>query len=373
MDVTFVLEESGVTATVEVPCEASAAAAKEVACTALAVSPASVEMRIGTQVLEGTCRLQDTAFGEGVQVVLARSFADIKCPAEYSVEAEYRVGALTRMEEMDINHVSLSPCGALCLFTQKAGYVTGINTDTFSLAFRFKVDSEVCGAPAVSRCRRRCYLACRDSMHEVALPDGEVLRKVDGYSRLVFACGGVVVSRGQMSVSVYDEDLTLLRSLSDKGCGNVAVSHCGGWVITSSEDERKARLWDVNTGEAVDCVPADGWNAALSGSASVFAVDYSGKVQLYDWSGVALGTFEREQHSSFCTMQFTPCGKYLVVRYVDFCRAHSLHQYDVATMSCVRVFPDVAPGSFAISPCSRVVVFINSHYDNVATRHLYPY
>ena len=39
MDVTFVLEESGVTATVEVPCEADAAAAKEVACTALAVSP----------------------------------------------------------------------------------------------------------------------------------------------------------------------------------------------------------------------------------------------------------------------------------------------------------------------------------------------
>ena len=83
MDVTFVLEESGVTATVEVPCEADVAAAKEVACTALAVSPASVEMRIGTQVLEGTCRLQDTAFGAGVQVVLARRFADIKCPAEY--------------------------------------------------------------------------------------------------------------------------------------------------------------------------------------------------------------------------------------------------------------------------------------------------
>ena len=81
------LEESGVTATVEVPCEADVAAAKEVACTALTVSPASVEMRIGTQVLEGTCRLQDTAFDAGVQVVLARPrFADIKCPAEYNVQ-----------------------------------------------------------------------------------------------------------------------------------------------------------------------------------------------------------------------------------------------------------------------------------------------
>ena len=96
MDVTFVLEESGVTATVEVPCEADVAAAKEVACTALAVSPASVEMRIGTQVLEGTCRLQDTAFRAGVQVVLARRFANIKCPAEYSEQNTCRCRVVER-------------------------------------------------------------------------------------------------------------------------------------------------------------------------------------------------------------------------------------------------------------------------------------
>ena len=109
MDVTFVLEESGVTATVEVPCEADVAAAKEVACTALAVSPASVEMRIGTQVLEETCRLQDTAFGAGVQVVLARRFANIKCPAEYSADRKL------------CNLLSLSRCGTLCVFRDGLG------------------------------------------------------------------------------------------------------------------------------------------------------------------------------------------------------------------------------------------------------------
>ena len=179
MDVTFVLEESGVTATVEVPCEADVAAAKEVACTALAVSPASVEMRIGTQVLEGTCRLQDTAFDAGVQVVLARYFADIKCPAEYS--AEVTTGGHRRY----MHHLSLSPCGALCLFTQRAGsvtYVTGLDTETFSPAFKFKVDIEVCGPPAISQFKTRCYLACREGMHEVALPGGEVVRKVNGIS-----------------------------------------------------------------------------------------------------------------------------------------------------------------------------------------------
>ena len=113
MDVTFVLEESGVTATVEVPCEADVAAAKEVACTALAVSPASVEMRIGTQVLEGTCRLQDTAFDAGVQVVLAcPRLADIKCPAEYTAEAP------PGGQDINIEGLSLSPCVALCLFTE---------------------------------------------------------------------------------------------------------------------------------------------------------------------------------------------------------------------------------------------------------------
>ena len=367
MDVTFVLEESGVTATVEVPCEANVAAAKEVACTALAVSPASVEMRIGTQVLEETCRLQDTAFGAGVQVVLAcPRFANIKCPAEYSVEAP------TGGQRMDINRFSLSPCGALCLFTQDPGYVTGLDTETFSPAFEFKVDIGACGALAISRCKTRCYMASMRCLAKVALPGGEVLRKVDGTSYSVFACGGVVVSRGQRSCGVYDENLTLLRSLSHEGCSGFVVSDCGGWMITSSRTEKNARLWDVNTGEAVACVPATGRNVALSRRASVFAVVHSDKVQLYDWSGAALGSFEQENLSFIC-IKFTPCGKYLVVQLAGDHRQHSLHQYDVATMSCVRVFSDVAgASSFVISPCSRAVA-VKSGLVTIVTRHLYPY
>ena len=275
MDVTFVLEESGVTATVEVPCEADVAAAKEVACTALAVSPASVEMRIGTQVLEGTCRLQDTAFDAGVQVVLARRFADIKCPAEYSAEAA------TRKEERDMFCLKLSPCGALCIFSQKDAYYAGFDTETFRPVFRFRVGSGVSGTPAVSRCKTRFYLACREGLHEVALPGGELLRIVGGPSYAVFTCGGVVVSLGEGSVSVYDEDLTLLRSFSHEMRGKAAVSDCGGWVITSSRSEKKARLWDVNTGEAVACVPAGGdCCVALSRCASVFAVECDDEVKL---------------------------------------------------------------------------------------------
>ena len=143
------LEESGVTATVEVPCEADVAAAKEVACTALAVSPASVEMRIGTQVLEGTCRLQDTAFCAGVQVVLAcPRFADIKCPAEYSFERSSRHAAM-----------SLSLCGTLCIYVYDRN-VVGFDTETFDTVFSFEVDTEVVGRPAISQCKTRCYLPC---------------------------------------------------------------------------------------------------------------------------------------------------------------------------------------------------------------------
>ena len=235
MDVTFVLEESGVTATVEVPCEADAAAAKEVACTALAVSPASVEMRIGTQVLEGTCRLQDTAFDAGVQVVLARPrFADIKCPAEYNVqqcrwvEMDWRVGGTAFSE-----YVSLSRCGALCLYSD-GRHVGGFDTETFLNVFDLTMAYRPYRAPAISQCKTRCYMACREHLSEVALPGGEVLRKVDGISRSVYACGSVVVSLSLHGVSVYDEDLTLLRSLSHLQCRKAAVSDCGGWVITCS-------------------------------------------------------------------------------------------------------------------------------------------
>ena len=365
MDVTFVLEESGVTATVEVPCEADVAAAKEVACTALAVSPASVEMRIGTQVLEGTCRLQDTAFDAGVQVVLARRFADIKCPAEYSV------GGPTGGQERKMRHLSLSPCGALCLFAQEEGYVTGLDTVIFSV--KFKVDIEVYGMPAISQCKTRCYLACRQGIHEVALPSGEVLRKVDVLSSAVFACGSVVVSQGTDGVSVYDEDLTLLRSLSHEGCAGLAVSDCGGWAISSSRTAQNARLWDVNTGEAVACVPTNRM-VALSRSASVFAVVWFDEVRLFDWSGAALGNLKKPYHI-FAGLQFTPCGKYLVVRLLDmYADKHLLHQYDVTTMSCVRVIPGSYDcREFAISPCSRVVLFANSGRDTIETRHLYPY
>ena len=378
MDVTFVLEESGVTATVEVPCEADAAAAKEVACTALAVPPASVEMRIGTQVVEGTCRLQDTAFDAGVQVVLARCCANIKCPAEYSVEVP------TGGRDMLIDCFSLSPCGALCLFTQKAGYVTALDTETFSPAFKFKVDIQSYVAPAISQCKTRCYLAYDEGIQEIALPGGEVLRTVDGTSPHpgVFACGGVVVSRCEEGVSVYDEDLTLLRTLPHAGCWKVAVSHCGGWVLTSSQRDPNVRLWDVNTGEAVACVDvADERAVALSLSASVFAVVVCGihpnEVQLYDWSGEALGSVAEAGYRYVCSMQFTLCEKYLVIHFDDDdidSEQFSLHQYDVATMSCVRVFSEVAAyTSFAFSPCSRVVLFTNSSQDSIVTRHLYPY
>ena len=360
MDVTFVLEESGVTATVEVPCEADVAAAKEVACTALAVSPASVEMRIGTQVLEGTCRLQDTAFDSGVQVVLAcPRFADIKCPAEYTAT---HVGPL-----------SLSRCGTLCVYCSLDGRVGGFDTETFNTCCSFEVDGDVRGRPAISQCKTRCYLACGGDVRMVALPGGEVLRKVYGTSDSVFACGNVVVSKSGDGVSVYDEDLTLLRTLSHEGCWDMAVSDCGGWVITSSENESNARLWDVNTGEAVACVPTSGWCMALSRSASVFAVGVENTVRLFDWSGAALRSVD--MYGDGRGMQFTPCGKYLVVREVgddDGAYYAQLHQFDVATMSCVRVIPQNSGVSFAISPCSRVVVVLQSD-GVIATKHLYPH
>ena len=370
MDVTFVLEESGVTATVEVPCEADVAAAKEVACTALAVSPASVEMRIGTQVLEGTCRLQDTAFRAGMQVVLAcPRFADIKCPAEHSEITQ---------------SFSLSRCGTICAFVDWTGHVGGFDTETFDTVFSFKVDANVMCAPAISRCKTHCYLACGNHLRKVALPGGEVLRKVDP-SSAVSSCGNVVVSGSIDGVSVYDEDLTLLRSLSHEGCKTVAVSDCGGWVITSSEGE-EARLWDVNTGVAVACVPVGWWCAvALSRSASVFAaVGEDDTMRLYDWSGAALRSVDVDGEVE--RIQFTPCGKYLVVKVAvtrdddegNTLHHTQLHQYDVATMSRVHVIPQASGGSFAISPCSRVVVFgcENESSDptsGIVTRHLYPH
>ena len=225
-------------------------------------------------------------------------------------------------------------------------------------------------------------------MHDTLLPGmrGRLTRgcasgsggapQVDGLSKSVFACGGVVVSQGEDGVSVYDEDLTLLRSLSHEGCTDMAVSDCGGWVITSSKVEDKARLWDAHAGEAVTCVPAAGvCKVALSRCASVFAVVGRGKVQLYDWSGAALRSVV--VGASIDGVQFTPCGKYFVVILLlaycmtDQSAKYELRQYDVANMSCVLRIENISSSSFAISPCSRVVVCQEG--SSIVTRHLSPH
>ena len=161
-------------------------------------------------------------------------------------------------------------------------------------------------------------------------------------------------------------------------------------MITSSVSEKNARLWDVNTGEAVACVPAHGGAVAISRSAAVFAVvenialqayDWTGwgvKVQLYDWSGASLGSFGDspcDRDAQVLGMQFTPDGKYLLVDLymTDFTGSEHLvlKQYDVATKACVLAIPDVECASFAISPCSRVVIF--GDVKSIVTRYIYPY
>ena len=193
MDVTFVLEESGVTATVEVPCEADVAAAKEVACTALAVSPASVEMRIGTQVLEGTCRLQDTAFDAGVQVVLARPrFADIKCPAEYSVqEGASTVVAVALWHALS----SIVMVRMLVASTQKPSTLPSL------LVWEVTVVFAVYRLPSHSA-RHTATWRVREELRKVALPGGEVLRKVDGTLGRQCSRVTVLLSRREMTASL---------------------------------------------------------------------------------------------------------------------------------------------------------------------------
>ena len=101
-------------------------------------------------------------------------------------------------------------------------------------------------------------------------------------------------------------------------------------------------------------------------------------MQLYDWSGASLGSFgDSPDDMSACVlgMQFTQDGKYLLVDLymtdVTELEHTVLKQYDVATKACVLAIPDVECASFAISPCSRVVIFCA--VKSIVTRYIYPY
>ena len=380
MDVTFVLEESGATATVDVPCDANVAEAKRVACTEFAVSPASVEVRVGTEVVEGTCRLQDTAIGTGVQVVLAcPTHVDVRCPAEYTLP-----------EDTSLLFWTLSQCGRLGVVvhtdsTNRTHYVVGFDTQTFETEFRFKFFIYTSGTkplstPAISRCTTRLYVAqSAGYLSEVALPSGDVLRHIIGPSEAVLTCGRVVVSRCKDSVSVYDEDLTLLRSLAHTGCSNMAASTCGKWLMTSSSSEEVLRLWDVDTGLAVACVSGE-WlrhSLALCPPAGVFFVSGRCEPVIYSWSGDNIGVWDDyTDRLTVLGMQFTPCGEYIVIMVISYGHDYArLYQYNLE-FSEVHEIPDVCDVGhntpFIISPCSRVIIF-EARDNKIVSRPLYPF
>ena len=352
------LEESGATATVEVPCDTNIAAAKEVACTALSVPPESVEVRLGTEVLEGTCLLQNTSISTGERIILSRWLADVRYPAAYSLPP----GSTLR-------GVALSPCGALCLCTfDYYEYITGFSTENFNrlMAMKFTVGSAVYGPPAVSRCKTRCYLACGECFHEATMPKGKILRTIEGSSQAVYTAGDTVVSQDLHRVMVYDTNLTLHRILSHAGLKNVALSDCGIWVLSTSSLDI-TRLWDLRSEDVVATAPAgEACVVALSRCASVFAVVQRGAVHLYDWSGGALHTISMQDTCQ--DMHFTPCGRYLVIS------ANGLSQYEVATATLVREFAAAYGTTFAITPCSRTVIFQQSSpNDDIVTKRLYPH
>ena len=372
MDVTFVLEESGATATVEVPCDANVAEAKRVACTEFAVSPASVEVRIGTEVVDGTCRLQDTAIGAGVQVVLSYiPISDILCPAEFDMPR----GTSSLTQTSPTCTWALSCCGTLCVIRYVSGSIAGFDTATFETAFSFPMnagwsDEDVYSPPAISHCKTRCYVPCGGRFADVYLPEGRLCRFVPAASNALFAAGRVVVSQHTNGLSVFDEDLMLLHSLAHKECEDVVLSKCGKRVVTSSSFGRNARVWDTDTGCAVACVPAaENYPAvALVPYSMRFAVVAEDGVRVYEDSDV-VSMFSVDGYIR--RMQFTPCGRYVLVQIGD--NRCSLHQYDVATLSCVLVIPGNYDHPFTVSPCSRFVVFQSSTRDRIVSRHLHPH
>ena len=375
MDVTFVLEESGATATVEVPCDANVAEAKRVACTEFAVSPASVEVRVDTEVVEGTCRLQDTAIGTGVQVVLAcPAHADVRCPAEYRLDWG---SGFTHVEQWTLSHCA-TLCVTVCSGPGSTPHVYGFDTESFETLFKFALPITKVYPPAISPCKTRCYMPCESSFYVIELPGGDVTDAVDVCSKSVFTCGALVVAKDTDGVSVYDEDLMLLRSLLHNKCSRMAASTCGKWLMTSSSHEMNARVWNIDTGLAVACVQTAGGyrTLAISSRKSIYAVNNGQAVRLHNWSATESRDFSAD--GDVTRMQFTPCGQYLVVQIMrDYdrdnkCEMFELHQYTVDTLSCVHVVPRSCGRSYAISPCSRVVMF-QSPATVIVTRPLYPY
>ena len=248
-----------------------------------------------------------------------------------------------------VDSITISPCGKICVLgvvkrqVELFDMTTGLQRGVYDYSG---------GEVAVSACGASLYSAFCDEIFQMDINTGSTLHtaEVEGDADSIAASTSVVVTHHDDGVAVFSTDLTPVVTIDHENCTGVAVSPSGDFVLSYGE-EPEVRHTTVPEGEettlAVSSAPFD---VCVLPCGTRFVVASESGAHLYDIKGELVRSFGNAETGK---TRVTACGKYLVSYQ---CAANELHQYDIASGDCVLVVKK-AYGAFALSPCSRMVVF----------------
>ena len=352
MNVNVFVHETGTSAEVDVSHDDSILTVKQNACRALQIRGGMTELRAHGCALDEEAKVADTHVSHGDELELRCTYADVKCPAEYS----YETAAFA---------VTLSPCGKLCLLAG-AKHVAIWETET-GCRLQCHLSRQRLAAynymAAMSMCGQWLFVASHDPLVQLDAATGAKVRTLSHlYTCSVYAtlCGRYVVS------SHCRDDVVIMHNLHSgttvkrfehmglKEASGLAVADDSTWLCTVGEDG--VRVWSMETYEGELVIASESCTCvAISPFCEYFAVGRSdGPWSFHKRDGTLL--LQSSQVAAIDRLLFSPCGKWILSHTGE---DDGLCQLDTATGTRVRRITDCQT-SFAISPCSRFLFALRS-------------
>ena len=344
MEVCATFMETGATAVIAVPVDATVQSLRKAACSALRVhTSCMVELRIGDVVLEAdTALLADTPVVDEV-TVCRRTYAKMQCPLQETLRLDF---------SGHVHDLQVSPCGRMCYVGCDDGILRVWNTETGRVVRETKVQDYTYSVAALM-CMQWVFCGgggiVRLDSHEDVMT--RISENVSVDVLRVSRCNEYLLSGSgpHTTVAVHNlEDCTLAWSMEESfTC--LTLSQCSRWVLMGNRDS--VCLMTLDTGAKVKEIDTPNvFYGDISPCSQFLLANGAGLRMLRIEDGTEVRDFAVSDPAGLMSSKFSPCGKWELSRSDD-----GVSKWDVHTGECTNVVPEV--DEFVVSPCSTYVIY----------------
>ena len=358
MELHCVLATTGSATSVSVPCDASVGAVKTAACTAFNVSPHTVSVTHNGERLDDSTLLCDTPVTHDDITLVAREFADMKCPFVYNAADV-------------VFSIAFSPNGEHCVLGLGEHTIEIFNTVTGSLEALVECETtKYIERVTVSQCGTWVFAGTDSETFQIDICTGKVLRSVPEVRVSLGLRSAVLCNKGKVSVrNISDLSLIHTISLEHNILFDAIISPCDKYVVTShfaSPGSRRtvATVWDA-TGNCIATLPGGvRGGMVVSPCSRWLAVVQRGEgCRVTTIGGDAVhyipGLYDAQS-------VYTPSGRLLLLS------GNAVCLYSPEGDACVPVVPDCG-NIVAVSPCGRYVAHGTAADPSLASIAFLPY